>query len=647
MSTWHANSDAESSQPSPLQLRTAVDAHYSDGRIGREMLDSEAAVRQAKASEVTPTRLSATASMTKPLPGTGGDFDEQKKFIANYYTNHFPYEQVHRLFSRGWVEGGPDPYKREYGWEGIGGSPFVRWKTCGTPVDLHTMVKAADCGKLNVGAMYTVDPSNRYRERNPMQPSRREFVIDIDLDDYGGISKDDLDACDRNWPLVAVGLEVVKQVLQAAFDFRHILPVYSGRRGGHLWVCDERACHMSDEERSAITAFLSPSEGKGKKLWQFLVVHPNFSAISCGLMVPFFRSVGVRPIKDGGLGFLELPFQRTNFLNDIHESVTARIGAEVCSAATTTGALNIIEAECKAGPSWKWSKYQAAIWELLGPRIDANVSKHANHTLKAPYSVHPKTGRVSVPILHDSLDQFPVAARAPLVRDLMARHVNPSKDTLDRSVESFTRFIDNLAASETEKWKPPSFEPPAKRMRVVHDLKGPTEPEDTEPLLTDYPRPAVLLQRQWTVKNDPDSPGLVTLYTKVIGGGPGPGTRVVIAPGQYPPFELEYKQGDLDNIVTQIASTADQAHTCTPLQSLDAGGKKFIMVLNHGEKTLSPKAHAYCSEMCERLERNVEVCKLNMEWGTDALKSFIRQTISPYVTDLYSPRAPRPPADAP
>merc|ERR1712217_308403 len=74
------------------------------------------------------------------------------------------------------------------------------------------------------------------------------------------------------------------------------------------------------------------------------------------------------------------------------------------------------------------------------PRLDINVSKQMNHLLKSPFVVHPKTGRVCVPIDLMKLDQFN-PLEVPTV-GLLVEELGTSGDPRQTSLRPYTTYFE-------------------------------------------------------------------------------------------------------------------------------------------------------------------------------------------------------------
>ena len=70
--------------------------------------------------------------------------------------------------------------------------------------------------------------------------------------------------CDSCWKFLVAGSEVLKRILLDCFGFKHILWVFSGRRGIHAWICDEEVQNMNNKLRKAVTDFLNFSISNDK-----------------------------------------------------------------------------------------------------------------------------------------------------------------------------------------------------------------------------------------------------------------------------------------------------------------------------------------------------------------------------------------------
>jgi len=243
-----------------------------------------------------------------------------------------------------------------------------------------------------------------------------------------------------------MALKVTDEALRTDFGFKHIVWIYSGRRGIHCWVCDQTARQLTNEARSAVVSYLSVhttaatsntaigSEGKKThKPTLSMPLHPMVSR-AYNTLEPYFEKF----ICDGaaGQGVLETKDNCVRIINSIpnNDIKTELLGILDASKEKMSGAERwrqikayVTDPEGGGGGNGMQMESkkrkiinnydQLKVWtvELVltytYPRLDENVSKARNHLLKSPFCVHPKTGRVCIPIdpaLADEFDPFSV-----------------------------------------------------------------------------------------------------------------------------------------------------------------------------------------------------------------------------------------------
>lgn len=109
-----------------------------------------------------------------------------------------------------------------------------------------------------------------------LQPTLRELVFDIDMTDYDSIRTCCVGKgiCRRCWGFIAASVDVLDAAVRDQFGYKHLLWVYSGRRGIHLWIGDAAAMALTDEQRKAVLGYLDIVRG-GKEQAKKVNVRPG------------------------------------------------------------------------------------------------------------------------------------------------------------------------------------------------------------------------------------------------------------------------------------------------------------------------------------------------------------------------------------
>ncbi|CAN8104874.1 unnamed protein product [Discula destructiva] len=263
--------------------------------------------------------------------------------------------------------------------------------------------------RFDIGPVYSTNPRDRKQLKNlsAFRPLAKELCFDIDLTDYDDTRTccDKANICNKCWQFITMAIKVTDIALREDFGFKHIMWVYSGRRGAHAWVCDRKARLMDDQKRRAVAGYLEVSKGgaqSGKKVNVRRPLHPHLVR-SLEILKPHFSEDVLEKqdpwdTDERAAKLLQLLPDKT--LNDsLKKKWASSPGRSSMSkwadidtlAKAGGGSKNMDTAQLRDAK-------QDVLLEYTYPRLDIEVSKKLNHLLKSPFVIHPGTGRVCVPI---------------------------------------------------------------------------------------------------------------------------------------------------------------------------------------------------------------------------------------------------------
>lgn len=242
------------------------------------------------------------------------------------------------------------------------------------------------------------------------------------------------DICEKCWPFMTVAMKILDRSLREDFGFNHLLWVYSGRRGVHCWVCDETARQLSPAARSAIVEYLSLVKGgeyQSKKVYFPDTLHSSIKAAS-KIIEGYFESLVLE--NQDILGTQENYEKIANLCADpkVKEMILSAMKTQKTSQERWQALKGVVDCALESKGAKHKHFVKEVMFQLCYPRLDVNVSKGLNHLLKAPFCVHPKTGRVCVPIdvkNADNFDPFSVPTVSVLCEEICAYDAKTKNET--------------------------------------------------------------------------------------------------------------------------------------------------------------------------------------------------------------------------
>ncbi|KAE9416967.1 hypothetical protein Angca_003512 [Angiostrongylus cantonensis] len=391
------------------------------------------------------------------------------QFLPQYYKRIFPFKPFVKWLC---YNRKPEEYfaKREFAFI-LEGDVHLRYRSFDNPAEFENELCKISPHKLDIGAFYSHKPKDN-KKYSDFKAVERELVFDIDLTDYGSVRKccSEAKVCEKCWRFISVAVQVLDKLLEEHFGFKARMWVFSGRRGVHCWVGDEKARKLTNAGRSAVAEYLSLIVGEKLDLYgsrlsmakRMLPVHPMVEtayrvAMDSGEVDKMVLEQGwleleaalsiLKHCEDTELrSTLHSHFEEVDSADKRWQLLKRRFDEQYRLEMRRTNQIIPMIASDLGKNFLRWF----VLWHTY-PRLDVNVSTGLNHLLKSPFCIHPKTGNVAVPLDVGKISQFDVSTCPrvdtlinELSKVLVEEHVKENRKLLGYKHTSLAPYVENF-----------------------------------------------------------------------------------------------------------------------------------------------------------------------------------------------------------